>query len=61
MFSDVFFKKDFHHSNKYFLEKGVTKPVYNYEFKFDGEINAFKKLLFATRPIINSIKGNNYY
>lgn len=57
MFSDVFFTKDFHRSCKYLLEKDM--PVYNYEFKFDGELNACKKLMFATKPIVLSLKGNN--
>lgn len=34
--------------------------VYNYEFKFDGELNALKKLLFATKPLLQSLKGKVY-
>ncbi|VVC39815.1 Carboxylesterase type B, conserved site,Carboxylesterase, type B,Carboxylesterase type B [Cinara cedri] len=56
LFSDVFFTKEFPHSFNYLLKKGVT-PVYNYEFKFDGELNMCKQLLFATRPLFQSLKG----
>ncbi|XP_050438553.1 juvenile hormone esterase-like [Adelges cooleyi] len=56
LFSDVFFIKDFHKAFNHLLEKGKT-PVYNYEFKFDGEINVFKKLLSATRPEFLKLKG----
>ncbi|XP_050441252.1 juvenile hormone esterase-like [Adelges cooleyi] len=56
LFSDVFFTKDFHKAFNYLLVKGNT-PVYNYEFKFDGEINVCKRLLFATRPKFLKLKG----
>jgi len=56
LFGDIFFVKDFYRGFEDFLKKDVT-PVYNYEFKFDGEINVFRKLLFATRPIFHSLKG----
>lgn len=56
MFGDVFFTKDFYRVFNNFVIKDET-PVYNYEFKFDGELNACKKLLFATRPVFHSLKG----
>ncbi|KAL4141630.1 hypothetical protein QTP88_004237 [Uroleucon formosanum] len=56
LFSDVFFTKDYYRSFNNLLKKDGT-PIYNYEFKFDGELNACKKLLFATRPIFHSLKG----
>lgn len=57
MLSDIFFAKDFYRGFDELLKKNVT-PVYNYEFKYDGELNVCKKLLFATRPLFNSLKGN---
>jgi bile salt-stimulated lipase len=59
MLSDVFFIKDFYRGFNHLLKNGQTQ-VYNYEFKFNGELNACKKLMFATRPNISSLKGNNY-
>ncbi|KAF0751373.1 esterase E4-like isoform X1 [Aphis craccivora] len=56
LFSDVFFTKDFYRGFNDLLKKDKA-PIYNYEFKFDGELNACKKLLFATRPIFHSLKG----
>ncbi|VVC34997.1 Hypothetical protein CINCED_3A002934 [Cinara cedri] len=58
MFSDIFFVKEFHRGFNQLLKQSVT-PVYNYEFKFDGDINIFKKLLCFTRPKFLSLKGNN--
>lgn len=51
--------KDFYRGFNEMLKKHDV-PVYNYEFKFDGELNTCKKLLFATRPLINSLKGNGF-
>lgn len=60
MHSDLFIIKDFHRSFHHLLEKDET-PVYNYEFKFDGEINTTKNILFATRPTLRkSLKGEYY-
>lgn len=56
MFGDIFFTKDFYRGFNNLLKKNGM-PIYNYEFKFDGELNACKKLLFATRPIFHSLKG----
>ncbi|XP_050525279.1 esterase FE4-like [Daktulosphaira vitifoliae] len=56
LISDVFFAKDFHRAFSYLLEKN-SPQVYNYEFKFDGDINMCKKLLFASRPEIRMLKG----
>ncbi|XP_029344195.1 esterase FE4-like [Acyrthosiphon pisum] len=56
LYSDVFFTKDFYRGFKSLLKKD-GQPIYNYEFKFDGELNAFKKLLFATWPKFHSLKG----
>ena len=56
LFSDVFFTKDFYRGFNSLIKKDGA-PIYNYEFKFDGELNACKKLLFATRPIFHSLKG----
>ncbi|XP_025406381.1 esterase E4-like isoform X2 [Sipha flava] len=56
MLSDVFFIKDFYRGFNHLLKNGQTQ-VYNYEFKFNGELNACKKLMFATRPNISSLKG----
>lgn len=58
MVSDIFFVKEFHRGFDQLLKQNVT-PVYNYEFKFDGEINIFKKLLCTTRPKFVPIKGNH--
>ncbi|XP_022165143.1 bile salt-activated lipase-like isoform X2 [Myzus persicae] len=55
--SDVLFVKDFYRGFDNFLKQGVS-PVYKYEFKFDGELNAVKNMVFATRPILRqAIKG----
>ncbi|KAF0750324.1 Uncharacterized protein FWK35_00017165 [Aphis craccivora] len=57
--SDVFFCNDFYDGFDWFLKQNIT-PVYKYEFKFDGELNASKNLVFATRPVLrHAIKG--YY
>jgi len=56
LFSDVFFTKDFHRSFYNILEKNVV-PIYNYEFKFHGDLNLCKKLLFSSRPMFYSLKG----
>lgn len=54
--SHIYFTKDFNRGFEHFLEKGIT-PIYNYEFKFDGELNMCKKLMFATKPKFHSLKG----
>nr|AVE15907.1 CarE [Rhopalosiphum maidis] len=55
--SDVFFVKDFNRGLDYFLKQNVT-PVYIYEFKFDGELNAIKNWIFATRTVLrHALKG----
>lgn len=60
MYSDAYFNKDFHGSYEYLLKAGDT-PVYSYEFRFDGEINLCKHLIFNSRPTLRkSLKGNNY-
>lgn len=59
MFSDIFFVKEFHRGFDQLLKQNVT-PVYNYEFKFDGDINIFKKLLCINKPNFVLLKGNNY-
>ncbi|XP_050525280.1 esterase FE4-like [Daktulosphaira vitifoliae] len=56
LFSDVLYCKEFHRSFHYLLERDCSQ-VYNYEFKFDGELNTCKKLLFVNRPEINKLKG----
>lgn len=59
MHSDIFFVKDFYRGFDNFLKQDIA-PVYKYEFKFDGEFNAIKNLVFATRPVLrHAIKG--YY
>lgn len=60
MLGHIFFTNDFDRSFKHLLEKDVT-PVYNYEFKFDGELNMCKKLMFATRPKLLSLKGKTFF
>ncbi|XP_015374788.1 PREDICTED: esterase FE4-like isoform X2 [Diuraphis noxia] len=47
--SDILFVKDFYRGFNNFLNQDVT-PIYKYEFKFDGELNAIKNMIFATRP-----------
>ncbi|KAF0772550.1 esterase FE4 isoform X1 [Aphis craccivora] len=55
--SDFLFCNDFYDAFDCFLKQNVT-PVYKYEFKFDGELNAAKNLVFATRPVLrHAIKG----
>ncbi|XP_025406472.1 bile salt-activated lipase-like isoform X4 [Sipha flava] len=57
LYSDAYFIRDFHGSYEYLLKDGST-PVYNYEFKFDGEINLCKHLIFNSRPSLRkSLKG----
>ncbi|XP_015378184.1 PREDICTED: carboxylesterase 4A-like [Diuraphis noxia] len=56
LYGDFYFSKEFHRSYKHFLQRNVT-PVYCYEFKFDGEINVFKKLLYVLRPTFEPLKG----
>ncbi|XP_050427116.1 juvenile hormone esterase-like [Adelges cooleyi] len=53
---DVFFTRDFHKGFVHLLEKGNT-PVYNYEFKFDGEINLLKEIFFSKKPNLRKLKG----
>ncbi|XP_050438029.1 juvenile hormone esterase-like [Adelges cooleyi] len=55
LFTDVFFAKDFYKGFNDLIVEGIT-PVYNYEFKFDGELNP-KKLFFCTRPKFLTLKG----
>lgn len=59
MFSDVFFIKDFHRSFNHFLENDV-KPVYNYEFRFNGELNFCKNILLAPKPLFMSLNGKYF-
>jgi len=55
--SDYLFVKDYHRSFSHLLQQSVT-PVYNYEFVFDGEINAIKNLILSNRPVIRqTLKG----
>lgn len=57
MFSDMFFVKDFHRGFEHLLKQNVT-PIYNYEFKFDGEINAIKNVVLKTKPSLRQyLKG----
>ncbi|XP_050427431.1 juvenile hormone esterase-like isoform X2 [Adelges cooleyi] len=53
---DFFFTKDFHKGFVHLLEKGNT-PVYNYEFKIDGEINLCKRNYFSKKPNFLKLKG----
>ncbi|CAI6351175.1 unnamed protein product [Macrosiphum euphorbiae] len=55
--SDVLFLKDFYRGFDNFLKQDVA-PVYKYEFKFDGELNSVKNMVFAKRPVLrHTIKG----
>ncbi|XP_060878202.1 esterase FE4-like isoform X2 [Metopolophium dirhodum] len=55
--SDVLFVKDFYRGFDHFLKQDVA-AVYKYEFKFDGELNAVKNMVFATRPALrHTLKG----
>ncbi|KAL4143921.1 hypothetical protein QTP88_006173 [Uroleucon formosanum] len=56
LYGDFYFSKEFHRSYKHSLQQNVT-PVYSYEFKFDGEINVFKKLLYFLRPTFVPLEG----
>ncbi|XP_022165542.1 esterase E4-like [Myzus persicae] len=56
LYGDFYFAKEFHLSYKHYLQRNVT-PVYSYEFKFDGEINVFKKLLYFLRPTFEPLNG----
>ncbi|CAH1720586.1 unnamed protein product [Aphis gossypii] len=48
---------DFYDAFDCFLKQNIT-PIYKYEFKFDGEINDAKNMIFATRPgLRHTIKG----
>lgn len=54
----MYFVKDFHRGFEHLLKQSTT-PVYNYEFKFDGEINATKSLVSLEQPSIrqHNMKG----
>nr|AAS15642.1 carboxylesterase [Aphis gossypii]AAS15644.1 carboxylesterase [Aphis gossypii] len=55
--SDVFFFNGVYETFDCFLKQNGS-PVYEYEFKFDGELNGAKNMIFATRPILrHAIKG----
>ncbi|KAF0760307.1 esterase FE4 isoform X1 [Aphis craccivora] len=55
--TDVFFCNGVNDAFECSLKQNVT-PVYEYEFKFDGELNGAKNMIFATRPVLrHAIKG----
>jgi len=53
----MFFIKDFYRGFDNLLKQSIS-PVYNYEFKFDGEINATKNVVLKTKPSLRQyLKG----
>ncbi|XP_026805381.1 esterase FE4-like isoform X2 [Rhopalosiphum maidis] len=56
LYSDLYFSKDFHRSYNHSIIQNIS-PVFCYEFKFDGEINACKNILFSLRPTFQLLKG----
>ncbi|VVC34998.1 Hypothetical protein CINCED_3A008558 [Cinara cedri] len=58
LYTDRYFVKDFHRSFNHLLKRGDGTSVYYYEFKFDGNINVCKNLIFYSRPELRkSLKG----
>jgi len=60
VYSDLYFSKDFHRGYDRLLKRN-NLSVYSYEFKFDGEINICKTILFYLRPTLEPLKGKNPY